>query len=373
MAEAHPVGFQWVMEAKRRGATIIHVDPRFTRTSALADQHVPIRAGSDIAFLGGLINYVLTNDAWFSEYVLAYTNASTIIGEDFEDTEDLAGLFSGFDADDRTYDLESWQYAGAQNDMPDEGRDDDDAEDEASETPGAAGARASDTTEDPLRDETLQHPHCVFQILKRHFSRYTPEMVERTCGVAADDFLRVARALTENSGRERTTAFCYAVGWTQHTVGVQYIRTAAILQLLLGNIGRPGGGSFVGWGSQPEFTEFDANGEVVLHGSFGDGMPSYRAFRLPWTGTPTDTPVAALREDGGVSTVYASWNGATEVRTWRVLAGPAPDQLRPVAEVGKTGFETSAALPAPEEYAAVEALDADGQVLSRSEPVPAGA
>lgn len=135
----------------------------------------------------------------------------------------------------------------------------------------------------------------------------------------------------------------------------------------------PGGGSFVGWGSQPEFTEFDANGEVVLHGSFGDGMPSYRAFRLPWTGTPTDTPVAALREDGGVSTVYASWNGATEVRTWRVLAGPAPDQLRPVAEVGKTGFETSAALPAPEEYAAVEALDADGQVLSRSEPVPAGA
>ena len=242
MAEAHPVGFQWVMEAKRRGATIIHVDPRFTRTSALADQHVPIRAGSDIAFLGGLINYVLTNDAWFSEYVLAYTNASTIIGEDFEDTEDLAGLFSGFDADDRTYDLESWQYAGAQNDMPDEGRDDDDAEDEASETPGAAGARASDTTEDPPRDETLQHPHCVFQILKRHFSRYTPEMVERTCGVAAEDFLRVARALTENSGRERTTAFCYAVGWTQHTVGVQYIRSAAILQLLLGNIGRPGGG-----------------------------------------------------------------------------------------------------------------------------------
>src|SRR5690606_3842876 len=114
-------------------------------TSALADQHVPIRAGSDIAFLGGLINHVLSTDAWFSEYVLAYTNASTIIGEEFLDTEDLAGLFSGFDSDDRTYDLDSWQYAGAQNDMPDEGRDDDDAEDEPSQVPGAAGARASAT------------------------------------------------------------------------------------------------------------------------------------------------------------------------------------------------------------------------------------
>lgn len=243
MAEAHPVGFQWVMEAKQRGATIIHVDPRFTRTSALADQHVPIRAGSDIAFLGGLINHVLTNDAWFHEYVLAYTNAATIIADDFLDTEDLGGLFSGFDADGREYDVESWQYAGPENEMPDEsGSRSDKAEGEPSEAPGSGGARASATTRARKRDETLQDPRCVFQILKRHFSRYTPEMVERTCGVAVDDFLRVARALTENSGRERTSAFCYAVGWTQHTVGVQYIRTASILQLLLGNIGRPGGG-----------------------------------------------------------------------------------------------------------------------------------
>lgn len=119
MAEAHPVGFQWVMEAKRRGATVIHVDPRFTRTSALADVHVPIRAGSDIAFLGGLINHVLTTDSYFHEYVRAYTNASTIIGEEFLDTEDLAGLFSGFDSGDRTYDFESWQYEGRGNDIPD--------------------------------------------------------------------------------------------------------------------------------------------------------------------------------------------------------------------------------------------------------------
>ena len=111
MAECHPVGFQWVMEAKARGATVIHVDPRFTRTSAVADVHVPLRAGTDIAFLGGIINHVLSNDAWFHEYVLAYTNASTIVGEDFRDTEDLDGLFSGFDAQDRTYDLDTWQYA----------------------------------------------------------------------------------------------------------------------------------------------------------------------------------------------------------------------------------------------------------------------
>ncbi len=114
MAEAHPVGFQWVMEAKRRGATVIHVDPRFTRTSALADQHLPIRAGTDIAFLGGLINYVLDNEKDFREYVVAYTNAPAILREDFEDTEDLDGLFSGFDPRHNTYDTSTWQYAGAE-------------------------------------------------------------------------------------------------------------------------------------------------------------------------------------------------------------------------------------------------------------------
>jgi formate dehydrogenase major subunit len=241
MAEAHPVGFQWVMEAKARGAKIIHVDPRFTRTSALADTFVPLRVGSDIAFLGGVINYVLENELDFRDYVVAYTNAAVIVDDTYQDTEDLDGLFSGFDPETRTYDPSSWQYAGggASGDHGDE-QDHVTQRETASalqhETHGA-GVQA-----DPQRDETLQHPNCVYQILKRHFSRYTPEAVSRTCGVSTEAFLEVARAFAENSGRDRTTALVYSVGWTQHSVGVQYIRTGAILQLLLGNMGRPGGG-----------------------------------------------------------------------------------------------------------------------------------
>lgn len=205
MAECHPVGFRWVMEAKSRGATIIHVDPRFTRTSAAADLHLPIRAGSDIAFLGGIVRYIIENERYFREYVVSYTNAPAIISDDFQDTEDLDGLFSGWNAEKTCYETGSWQYTGEQ-------------------------------------DPTLQHPKCVFQILKRHFSRYTPETVEKICGASRPLFLKAAETLCRNSGRERTSAFCYAVGWTQHTVGVQYIRTASIIQLLLGNMGRPGGG-----------------------------------------------------------------------------------------------------------------------------------
>jgi formate dehydrogenase major subunit len=245
MAECHPVGFQWVMEAKARGATMIHVDPRFSRTSALADLYVPIRAGADIAFLGGLINYVLNQEKYFREYVVAYTNAATILTEDYQDTEDLDGLFSGFDPEHRFYDFETWRYqAGevhaasgqrgiAQNQLRELRRS---ARGEAHGAAGAAAHPAPDT------DPTLQHPRCVFQVLKRHFARYTPETVAQITGVPAETFAQVCRLITENSGRDRTTAFVYSVGWTQHTVGVQYIRTAAILQALLGNIGRPGGG-----------------------------------------------------------------------------------------------------------------------------------
>jgi len=205
MAENHPVGFRWPMKAREKGATIIHVDPRFTRTSAAANLYVPIRSGSDIAFLGGLINYVLTHDKWFKEYVLAYTNASTVVGDDYIDAEDNGGLFSGYDPQSGSYDNASWAYSGK-------------------------------------RDETLQDSRCVFQILKRHYARYTPETVERVCGTPQDLFLQVAEILARNSGRERTSAICYAVGWTQQSYGAQIIRAAAILQLLLGNIGRPGGG-----------------------------------------------------------------------------------------------------------------------------------
>ena len=205
MAEAHPVGFQWVAEAKARGARVIHVDPRFTRTSAVVDKHIPMRVGSDIVLLGGLINYVLTHDKHFHDYVVAYTNAAALIDADFADPEDLGGLFSGFDPETGTYDTASWQYTGG-------------------------------------RDETLTDPQSVFQILKRHFARYTPDMVEQMCGVSAADFDYLARSLTDNSGPERTGCFGYATGWTQHTMGAQVIRTAGILQLLLGNVGRPGSG-----------------------------------------------------------------------------------------------------------------------------------
>ncbi len=261
MAECHPVGFQWVMEAKARGAKLIHVDPRFTRTSAVADLHVPLRAGSDIVFLGAIINYVFEHQKYFRDYLLAYTNAPTIISEQFRDTEDLGGVFSGLDEEARTYDFHTWMYEGSEVQSA-AGERDLEYEDRTEgsdgeggqgahrhssvayrsgrgESHGSGGAAISASVE---RDETLQHERCIFQIVKRHFSPYTPEMVEQICGVPESLFLEVCETLTRNSGRDRTSAFCYAVGWTQHSVGVQYIRTAAILQLLLGNIGRPGGG-----------------------------------------------------------------------------------------------------------------------------------
>src|SRR5947209_10183036 len=212
MAEAHPVAFGNVVRAKELGAKVIHIDPHYSRTSALANVYIPIRAGSDIVFLGAMIRHLLENNAYFHDYVVHYTNAATLIREDYRDTEDLDGLFSGFDPETETYaDQSSWDY---QRDA--QGR--------------------------PLTDPTLQHPQCVFQIMRRHFARYTPEMVEQVCGVPQEQWLRVAQTLIENSGRERTSAICYAVGWTQQSKGVQIIRAAAMIQLLLGNIGRPGGG-----------------------------------------------------------------------------------------------------------------------------------
>jgi formate dehydrogenase major subunit len=247
MAECHPVGFQWVMEAKKRGAKIIHIDPRFTRTSAVADQHVPIRAGSDIAFLGGIINYILESEKYFKEYVVNYTNAATIIRNEFKDTDDLDGLFSGYDPVTSQYDTESWGYRGI-TEVAAAGPKNQGTKVSAESAQAGQGAaqrsrQGSAIHEHELhRDETLKDPNTVFQILKRHYARYTPEMVERVCGVPQKEFLEVCRAVTENSGRDKTTAWVYSVGWTHHSVGVQYIRGAAIIQLLLGNMGRPGGG-----------------------------------------------------------------------------------------------------------------------------------
>ncbi len=247
MAECHPVAYQWVTEAKLKGAKVIHVDPRFTRTSATADRHIPIRAGSDIVLLGALINYVLQNDLWFEEYVRHYTNASHLINEDYRDAEDLGGLFSGYDPKTGQYDLSTWAYR--------EQRGDGDAlvGSAGGEEHGAShSARSSGDTHGsggpPLEhaeiatDPTLQDPSCVMQILRRHYARYTPAMVADACGISEEDFGYLAEAITANSGRDRTTAFVYAVGWTQHTMGAQFIRTSCILQLLLGNMGRPGGG-----------------------------------------------------------------------------------------------------------------------------------
>jgi formate dehydrogenase major subunit len=251
MAENHPVGFRWVIKARERGATIIHVDPRFSRTSAMADMWVPLRAGSDIVFLGAMVNYALAHGLEFRDYIVPYTNAATIIGEDFQDTEDLDGLFSGWDAQRQAYSPDTWAYetddsasAGGAGDNRSGSGVSDQEVGHGDVRAGHGKDRGGNASKmaPAHRDPTLQHPRCVFQILKRHYARYTPAMVEDVCGVPRDAFVRVADAFCRASGPERTGAICYAVGWTQHSVGVQIIRSAAILQLLLGNIGRPGGG-----------------------------------------------------------------------------------------------------------------------------------
>jgi formate dehydrogenase major subunit len=293
MAENHPVAFRWPMVAKvKHGATLIHVDPRFTRTSAMADIYAPIRAGSDIAFLGGLVNHVLDSRRWneepfFRTWVTNYTNAATLISEEFKDAEDLEGVFSGlmeyrggaaawpYNGFVGEYRTDSWQYAGsgkgesrgwtaatqrsgettegrAQNQRsagaarpPDgeaQGRERDAARTAARTGPPYDRLVASLLKPESQRDPTLQHPRSVFQIVKRHFARYTPEMVERVTGCPRETFLKVAETLLANSGPDRTCSFAYAVAWTQHTNGPQIIGCAALLQLLLGNFGRPGAG-----------------------------------------------------------------------------------------------------------------------------------
>ena len=223
-AENHPCGFKWAIEAKlHRNAKMIVVDPRFTRTAATADLHVQIRATSDIAFLGGLINYAIENDRIARDYLVNYTNASFIIKEGFKLPED--GLFSGFDPATGVYDKSTWNY----------------------EPRGAAPPSAAPATLPPdvAHDPSLQHPRCVFQLLKRQYSRYTPEMVARIAGTPKDQILKAYDLFTsirKNGDLKKAGTIIYAVGWTQHSSGTQTIRTAAMLQLLLGNVGRAGGG-----------------------------------------------------------------------------------------------------------------------------------
>lgn len=208
-AEAHPCGFKWVTEAiEYRKAKLVVVDPRFTRSAAIADYYAPIRIGTDIAFLGGVINYLLSNNKIHADYVKSYTNAPFLIKEGFDFND---GLYTGYDAAKRTYDKSTWAY--------ELGKD------------GYA-----------VVDETLQHPRCVYQLLKKHYSRYTPEMVEKVCGTPKDAFLKVAEMIGSTSTPDRVMTILYALGWTEHSVGSQNIRTMAMIQLLLGNMGRQGGG-----------------------------------------------------------------------------------------------------------------------------------
>ena len=239
MAENHPVGFQWVMEAREKGAKIIHVDPRFTRTSAMADIWVPLRAGSDIIFLGALVHYVLENNQEFRDYVVQLHQCLHDSSRRLPRYRRPRRILLRLECRQRKVRSGKLVVPGCSR------------QEDAVSTPGHSeaggghgkdrGGEAQDTGKYES-DPTLQHPRCVFQVLKRHFARYTPEMVERYCGVPQDVFLKAAEAFTSASGPDKTAAICYAVGWTQHSKGVQIIRTAAILQLLLGNIGRPGGG-----------------------------------------------------------------------------------------------------------------------------------
>src|SRR5437879_1822822 len=263
-AENHPCGFKWPIEATlHRNAKMIVVDPRLTRTAATADLYLQIRAGADIAFLGGLINYAIQNNRIAHDYLVDYTNAAFVIKDGFKLPED--GLYSGFDPEKKTYDKANWNY--------EEG---DDLTGKAAAATAAAGAaaRSSDlsdtlggqghqagvpagakstggTPPPPMLppkvayDLSLQHPRCVFQLLKQQYSRYTPEMVERITGIPKDQFLKAADLYTsvrKDGDMKKVSTIIYAVGWTQHSFGTQIIRTAAMIQLLLGNVGRAGGG-----------------------------------------------------------------------------------------------------------------------------------
>jgi len=229
-AENHPCGFKWAIEAKRtRSAKLISVDPRFTRTSAVADLFCQIRAGTDIAFLGGVINYAIENNHIAKEYLVNYTNAAFVVKSDFKLPGDTDGVFSGFDAERHSYDRATWNYDAAG---------------------GAAHSETAAGVLPPMPgsvdyDLTLQNPNCVFQLLKKHYSRYTPELIERITGIPKEQFLKAAELYTsirKDGDMKKVGTIIYAVGWTQHSFGTQIIRTAAMLQLLLGNVGRAGGG-----------------------------------------------------------------------------------------------------------------------------------
>jgi formate dehydrogenase major subunit len=270
-AENHPCGFKWAIEAKRnRNAKIIVVDPRYTRTASVSDLFLQIRAGADIAFLGGLIRYAIENNRIAKDYLLNYTNAAFLVKDDFKLPEE-DGVFSGFDEAKKTYDRATWNYSGTGG---------------KSAHPGGMqtgqGTLPAPLPPMPAKidvDLTLQNPLCVFQQLRRHYSRYTPEMIERITGIPKDQYLKAADLFTsirKDGDVKKVATIIYAVGWTHHTFGTQIIRTAAMLQLLMGNVGRAGGGVNALRGHS------NIQGATDMAGIF-DNMPGY--IKVP---TPAD-------------------------------------------------------------------------------------
>jgi formate dehydrogenase major subunit len=267
-AENHPCGFKWVIEAKReRNAKLIVVDPRFTRTASTADLFLQIRAGADIAFLGGFIRYALENNRIAKDYLVNYTNAPFLIEEGFKLPDD--GLYSGFDEATKSYDRATWNYQ------------------QGGDASGKTAAGDPPATAVPAMlpanvayDLTLQHPRCVLQLLKKHYSRYTPEMVERITGISKEQFLKAADFFTsirKDGDTKKVATVIYAVGWTQHTFGTQIIRTAAMLQLLMGNVGRAGGGVNALRGHS------NIQGATDMAGIF-DNLPGYLKVPVPADG-----------------------------------------------------------------------------------------
>ena len=317
-AENHPCGFKWAIEAKKtRNAKMIVVDPRFTRTAATADLFLQIRASADIAFLGGLIKYAIDNNRLAKDYLINYTNAAFIVKEGFKLPED--GLFSGFDPATKSYDKATWNYeegggtsphaggsgasSGAQPTTASSSKGASDGGGHQAGGPmGAAAKGGSGPTLPPntAYDLSLQHERCVFQLLKKQYSRYTPEMVERITGIPKEQFLKAADLFTSvrtNGDMKKAGTIIYAVGWTQHTSGTQIIKTAAILQLLLGNVGRAGGGVNALRGHS------NIQGATDMGGVF-DILPGY--LKVP---APADVDLAAyLKRTTPTSSKPAEWD-----------------------------------------------------------------
>jgi formate dehydrogenase major subunit len=282
-AENHPCGFKWPIEAKRqRNAKMIVVDPRFTRTAATADLFLQIRAGSDIAFLGGLVHYALENNRIAKEYLVNFTNAAFLVREGFKLPED--GLYSGFDEASKTYDRSTWNYESHGGAAP------------------AAGAPAA-LPPNVSYDTALENPRCVYQLLKQQYARYPPEMVERITGIPKDQFLKAAELFTsirKDGDMTKTATIIYAVGWTQHSFGSQIIRTAAILQLLLGNVGRAGGGVNALRGHS------NIQGATDVAGIF-DNLPGYLKVPTP-ADKDFDSWMKRITPTVSKPDAWASWN-----------------------------------------------------------------